>query len=227
MSPTAASIAVLYLGASTRYNVALDAGGELTVIEQNRESAGRDELRQQGRPVSLAWQKSHIQRIGAGNRMTAAAVDAPSVSLSGRLSTYLLSAAARRCLLLLLVPPLLWLGVVYLGSLLALLLQSFFYIDDFTGQVVHEFTLRTLGELFTAANLSVIWRTFGHGGAGDDRLRRDRLSRCLLHGAAMPASAGQGAVLCRHHAAALVELSGAGLCLEAAAGQGRRDHLDA
>jgi putative spermidine/putrescine transport system ATP-binding protein len=58
---------VLYLGASTRYNVALDAGGELTVIEQNRESAGRDELRQQGRPVRLAWQKSHIQRIGAGN----------------------------------------------------------------------------------------------------------------------------------------------------------------
>ncbi len=58
---------VLYLGASTRYNVALDAGGELTVIEQNRESAGRDDLRQQGRPVRLAWQKSHIQRIGAGN----------------------------------------------------------------------------------------------------------------------------------------------------------------
>ncbi|MFM9843503.1 MAG: ABC transporter ATP-binding protein [Dongiaceae bacterium] len=58
---------VLYLGASTRYNIALDAGGELTVIEQNRESAGRDELRQQGRPVRLAWPKSHIQRIGGAN----------------------------------------------------------------------------------------------------------------------------------------------------------------
>jgi putative spermidine/putrescine transport system ATP-binding protein len=56
---------ILYLGSSTRYNVALDAGGELTVIEQNRESAGRDELRQQGRAVRLAWLKSHIQRIGA------------------------------------------------------------------------------------------------------------------------------------------------------------------
>jgi putative spermidine/putrescine transport system ATP-binding protein len=56
---------VLYLGASTRYNIALDAGGELTVIEQNRESAGRDDLRRQGQPVRLAWQKSHIQRIGA------------------------------------------------------------------------------------------------------------------------------------------------------------------
>ncbi len=91
--------------------------------------------------------------------MTAAAIDAPSVSLSGRLSTYFYL-RPRVLLLLLLVPPLLWLGVVYLGSLLALLLQSFFYIDDFTGQVVHEFTLRTLGELFTAGNLSVIWRTF-------------------------------------------------------------------
>lgn len=91
--------------------------------------------------------------------MTAAAIDTPSVSLSGRLSTYFYL-RPRLLLLLFLLPPLLWLGVVYLGSLLALLLQSFFYIDDFTGQVVHEFTLRTLGELFTAANLSVIWRTF-------------------------------------------------------------------
>ena len=91
--------------------------------------------------------------------MTAAAIDAPSVSLSGRLSTFFYL-RPRVLLLLLLVPPLLWLGVVYLGSLFALLLQSLFYIDDFTGQVVHEFTLRTLGELFTAANLSVIWRTF-------------------------------------------------------------------
>jgi putative spermidine/putrescine transport system permease protein len=91
--------------------------------------------------------------------MTAAAIDAPQVSLSGRLSTFFYL-RPRVLLLLLLVPPLLWLGVVYLGSLFALLLQSFFYIDDFTGQVVHEFTLRTLGELFTAANLSVFWRTF-------------------------------------------------------------------
>jgi putative spermidine/putrescine transport system permease protein len=91
--------------------------------------------------------------------MTAAAIDAPSVSLSGRLSTYFYL-RPRLLLLLLLVPPLLWLGVVYLGSLLALLLQSFFHIDDFTGQVVHEFTLKTLGELFTPGNLSVIWRTF-------------------------------------------------------------------
>ncbi|MGD8710349.1 MAG: hypothetical protein PVF40_08175, partial [Ectothiorhodospiraceae bacterium] len=34
---------------------------------------------------------------------------------------------------LLLLAPLLWIGVVYVGSLLALLTQSFFSIDEFTG----------------------------------------------------------------------------------------------
>ena len=60
---------------------------------------------------------------------------------------------------LLLFLPLLWLGVVYLGSLFALLLQSFFKLDDFTGQVVREFTLSTYRQLFTPANLDVIGRT--------------------------------------------------------------------
>jgi hypothetical protein len=39
-------------------------------------------------------------------------------------------------LFLLLAPPLAWLGVIYLGSLFALLLQSLFYIDEFSGMVV-------------------------------------------------------------------------------------------
>lgn len=62
-------------------------------------------------------------------------------------------------LLLLLAPALLWLGVVYLGSLFALLLQSFFRLDDFTGQVVREFSLSSYRQLFTSANLAVIGRT--------------------------------------------------------------------
>ncbi|MGH6960431.1 MAG: ABC transporter permease, partial [Dongiaceae bacterium] len=77
-----------------------------------------------------------------------------------RLSTFLYL-RPRLVLLLLLVPPLLWLGVIYLGSLFALLLQSVFHIDDFTGQIVHEITLQTFAELLTAANLGVIWRTTG------------------------------------------------------------------
>ena len=62
-------------------------------------------------------------------------------------------------LLLLVSPPLLWLGVVYLGSLLALLLQSFYSIDEFSGMVKEEFTLKTYAELFRAQNLDIITRT--------------------------------------------------------------------
>jgi putative spermidine/putrescine transport system permease protein len=62
-------------------------------------------------------------------------------------------------LLLLITPPLLWLGVVYLGSLAALLLQSFYSIDEFSGVVKEEFTLKTYAELFRAQNLDIIIRT--------------------------------------------------------------------
>ena len=62
-------------------------------------------------------------------------------------------------LFLLLLPPVLWLGVVYIGSLLALLVQSFFSIDEFTGLVKREFTLKTYGELLNPANLDIIVRT--------------------------------------------------------------------
>lgn len=64
-------------------------------------------------------------------------------------------------LALLLAPPLLWLGVVYLGSLAALLLQSFFSIDEFSGLVVREFTLKTYLELLRPSNFDIILRTVG------------------------------------------------------------------
>ncbi len=62
-------------------------------------------------------------------------------------------------LFLLLLPPVLWLGVVYVGSLIALLVQSFFSIDEFTGLVKREFTFKTYGELLHPANLDIIVRT--------------------------------------------------------------------
>ncbi len=62
-------------------------------------------------------------------------------------------------LFLLLTPPVLWLGIIYLGSLFALLAQSFFAIDEFSGLVQYEFTLKTYGELFKAQNLDIILRT--------------------------------------------------------------------
>ncbi len=68
-------------------------------------------------------------------------------------------------LALLLAPPLLWLGVVYLGSLAALLLQSFYSIDEFSGVVVKEFTLKTYLELLRPSNFDIILRTVGMAAA--------------------------------------------------------------
>ena len=79
-------------------------------------------------------------------------------SLLQRLSTFVY---VRPWLLLalLLGPPMIWLGVIYLGSLFALLVQSFFHLDDFTGQVVREFTLQTYADLLTASNFDIFGRT--------------------------------------------------------------------
>jgi putative spermidine/putrescine transport system permease protein len=65
----------------------------------------------------------------------------------------------RLLLALLLAPPLLWLGIIYLGSLFALLAQSFFSIDEFSGLVTYEPTLKTYGELLLPSNLDIILRT--------------------------------------------------------------------
>jgi putative spermidine/putrescine transport system permease protein len=62
-------------------------------------------------------------------------------------------------LILMLSLPLLWLGVMYLGSLGALLTQSFFYLDGFTGLVKREFTLRTYQELLLQSNVDIMLRT--------------------------------------------------------------------
>jgi len=60
---------------------------------------------------------------------------------------------------LLITPPVLWLGVIYLGSLASLLWQSFYSLDDFSGLIVPEFTLQTYASLFRASNLAIILRT--------------------------------------------------------------------
>jgi putative spermidine/putrescine transport system permease protein len=59
----------------------------------------------------------------------------------------------------LLALPLAWIVVVYIGSLLALLLQSFYSLDDFSGLIIHEFTLSTYAQLLERANIEVILRT--------------------------------------------------------------------
>jgi len=81
-----------------------------------------------------------------------------SRSLSDRWSTFLYGHPLL-LLVLLLTPPILWLGVIYLGSLFALLMQSFFSIDEFTGLIKYQFTLRTYLQLFSPANMDIVLRT--------------------------------------------------------------------
>ena len=75
-----------------------------------------------------------------------------------RLSTWL-HVRPRVALALLLAPPLAWMGVVYLGSLVSLVIQSFFHLDDFSGLVVRRFTLATYRDLFTRAHTDIVLRT--------------------------------------------------------------------
>jgi len=90
--------------------------------------------------------------------VTTAPITLPERGLGDRL-TRAFWRHPRLLLALLLTPPLLWLGIVYVGSLAALLVQSFYSIDEFSGVVVREFTLKTYGELLRPANADVIMRT--------------------------------------------------------------------
>ena len=90
--------------------------------------------------------------------LTTLEVRPPRDGLLRRLSDLLLR-RPRLFLILLLAPPLAWIGIVYLGSLAALLLQSFFSIDEFSGLIVRQFTLKTYAELLQRANLDIIIRS--------------------------------------------------------------------
>jgi putative spermidine/putrescine transport system permease protein len=79
-------------------------------------------------------------------------------SLMGRVSDFLWRHPTF-FLMLLITPPLLWLGIIYVGSLIALLLQSFFSIDEFSGLINHELTLKTYAELLRPSNFDIILRT--------------------------------------------------------------------
>ena len=65
----------------------------------------------------------------------------------------------RLVLFLLLGPPLIYMLVVYLGSLFSLLVNSFYAIDGFTGLIVRKFTLSTYAQIFSAANREIFIRT--------------------------------------------------------------------
>ncbi len=88
----------------------------------------------------------------------ASAAFLPVPTLADRVSAMLFR---RRGMLLglLLIPPMLWFGVIYLGSLFALLAQSLFRLDDFSGVVVREVGLQNFIALLEPANIDVVMRS--------------------------------------------------------------------
>ena len=54
---------VVYLGSDTRYIVALDAGAELMVTQQNLETSSDDVMAARGRRVRLVWSREHLLRV--------------------------------------------------------------------------------------------------------------------------------------------------------------------
>ena len=75
-----------------------------------------------------------------------------------RASTYLYN-RPRLILLLLLGPPLIYMVIFYLGALVNLLVYSFYYLDDFSGLIIREFTLRSYAQIFEPANRDIFIRT--------------------------------------------------------------------
>ncbi|MFZ1387762.1 MAG: ABC transporter permease [Thiolinea sp.] len=90
--------------------------------------------------------------------MSSSVAPIPNNSRLARLSDYIWG-HPKQVLIAMLILPVLWLGVVYLGALATLLIQSFFSIDEFSGLIKHDWTLKTYKELFTPANLDIILRT--------------------------------------------------------------------
>ena len=56
---------VVYLGSDTRYHVALDAGSELVVTQQNLVTSSMEALAAEGRPTRLIWKRIHSLPISA------------------------------------------------------------------------------------------------------------------------------------------------------------------
>jgi hypothetical protein len=49
----------------TRYEVALDDGGRLTVAQQNLETSSMEVHTARGRRVRLVWEKAHVRQLEA------------------------------------------------------------------------------------------------------------------------------------------------------------------
>ena len=68
-------------------------------------------------------------------------------------------------LAILLGPPMIWMCVIYLGSLLALLWQGFYSFDDFSMSVVPQLTLKNYALIFAKGNFDIVLRTLAMASA--------------------------------------------------------------
>jgi len=59
---------VVYLGVNTRYIVALAAGGELVVVQQNQATSSMEALAARGRQVRLVWDRQHNRPVDGADR---------------------------------------------------------------------------------------------------------------------------------------------------------------
>jgi putative spermidine/putrescine transport system permease protein len=92
---------------------------------------------------------------------TATPVSPPSRSPARRIAAWLHRHRGVR-LVVILALPLVWLGLIYLGSLFILFLNAFWKTDPFTSLVIQEFTLDNFIELFTTSVYrTVTLRTVG------------------------------------------------------------------
>jgi len=89
---------------------------------------------------------------------TAARPPQPPDSIGRRAATFF-HAHPTLTLIALISLPLAWLLVIYIGSIIAMLTQSFFSLDPFSGRVVRIPTLVTYQQLFQPANIDIIVRT--------------------------------------------------------------------
>ena len=164
-------IDVQYHGASSRWQLRTEDGSTLAVVRPESLPV-RPTSRLAARctypgPPTRWWHwKMRNRALGWLDVMRCGHDQRHSRNRHGRIlrarSVDILLSAQHFYLLLLLLPPLLWLGTVYLGSLFALLLQSFYAIDEFTATVVPKVTLATYQQLFShPANVDIILRTLG------------------------------------------------------------------
>jgi putative spermidine/putrescine transport system permease protein len=151
--------AVQYQGAATRFELKLADGEKLLVSQANLSGATVPAGVEPGQQVMASWSREAMVRCMRRGEMDMSVSHTPSHH--GRLSriTALFWRKPSLGLFLLLLAPLMWFGIVYLGSLLTLLWQGFYTFDDFTMSVTPDLTFANIQALFNPANYDIIVRT--------------------------------------------------------------------